>query len=175
MKFQRILICMTALAALVSAPLASADVLVWLNPVDATVGVGETVDVDIMAYFEMPVVAWGIDLAIGEPTYVDWLGTSIGLAWDPSDTLDGDGLAGLRFPFGVSGEVLLGTLTFEGLSEGVTALTPSGGMDEDEGILFETGELATNVQFTGADLTVVPEPGAFGMLILGVLAAIRRR
>jgi|GEM_PF-3806674 len=175
MTIKQTLTCTTALAALLSVPLASADVSVWLDPASPTVVVGETVDIDIMANFEAPVVAWGLDLAIGEPMYADWIGTSIGLEWDATDTLDEDGLAGLRFGDGVTGDVLLGTLTFEGLVEGMTSLTLSSGPEEDEGFLFETGELATNVQFTGADLTVIPEPGGLGLLILGALTAIKRR
>jgi hypothetical protein len=161
------------LAALVLVPAASADILVWLNPATPEVEVGASVTVDLMANFDEPAMGWGLDLAIEEPTYAAWTGTTLGGAWNPTTTIDGDGLAGLRFPDGVSGETLLATLTFEGLAEGVTALTLGGGLDEDEGILLASGNLATNVQFAGATLTVVPEPAA--ALLLAGFALLRRR
>ena len=160
MVVRRSLVCVTALAMLMCAVPASAEIAVWLEPASPTVDVGEFVDVDLMASFDEPVVAWGLDLTIAEPTYADWAGMLLGLDWDaPGGTLDGDGLAGLRLDPGVTGEVLLATLTFEGLAEGETFLSLSSGPEEDEGILLEAGGMATGVQFTGATLTVVPGAG----------------
>ena len=175
MTIRRNLMCLAALAALTSVSVASADVMVWFDSASPTVNVGETVAVDIMASFETPVVGWGIDMAIGEPTYADWVGTAIGLDWNASDTLDHDGLAGLRFDTGLTGDVLLATVTFEGLAAGQTLLTLSGGDDEDEGFLLEAGGLATNVQFSPATLTVIPEPGGLALLAFGTVATLLRR
>lgn len=175
MTIQRVLSCLAAVAVLMSTSVASADVIVWFDPASATVEVGATVDVDIMADFEEPVVGWGIDLAIGEPSYADWIGTTIGTEWDATTTLDGDGLAGLRFPDGISGEVLLATVTFEGVAEGVTSLSLSSGPEEDEGFLLDTGVVAENVQFSPGSLTVVPEPGTIALLGLTSLAIHLRR
>ena len=171
MTTRKSLICVAAI--LMSATAALADISVWLDPATPTVDVGGTVFVDLMASFDEPVMAWGLDLTIGYPTYASWIDTKIGDDWDATTTLDGDGLAGLRFPSGVSGDVLLATLTFEGLSAGTTSLAVSSGPEEDEGILLQAGSLATNVQFTGACLTVVPEPAAF--VLLAGLLVLRRR
>jgi len=166
MTIQRALICLTTLAVLVSTPVMSAEVTVWFAPASSTVVVGESVAIDIMANFEESAVAWGIDLALDEPAYADWIDTTIGLEWDATDTLDGDGLAGLRFPPGISGDVLLATLTFEGLVEGTTSLLLSSGPEEDEGFLLESGFLATDVQFTPGSLTVIPEPASVALFAL---------
>jgi hypothetical protein len=174
MTSHKTLTSIAVLTALVLVPAATADMLVWLNPATPEVEVGQPVTVDLMASFDEPVMGWGLDLTIDEPTYASWSGTTLGGAWDPTTTIDGDGLAGLRFPDGISGETLLATLTFEGLAEGVTALTLGSGPEEDEGILLASGELATNVQFTGATLTVVPEPAAV-LLLAGLIVLPRRR
>ena len=44
----------------------------------------------------------------------------------------------LRFNTGIAGEVLLATLTFQGLAEGQTLLTPGCGPEEDEGLMLES-------------------------------------
>jgi hypothetical protein len=174
MTARKTLTSFAALAALVLAPTASADILVWLNPATPEVEVGQPVTVDLMASFDEPVVGWGLDLTIDDPTYASWTSTTLGSAWNATTTIDGDGLAGLRFPDGIGGEVLLATLTFEGMAEGVTPLTLGSGPEEDEGILLASGALATNVQLAGATLTVVPEPTAV-LLLLGLAALTRRR
>ncbi|MGD8451075.1 MAG: hypothetical protein PVJ57_04600 [Phycisphaerae bacterium] len=175
MTTPRSLICTAVLAGLFCVMPASADVIVRLEPAHPVVVVGESVSVDIMATFDEPVTAWGLDLTNAEPTYAAWTATSIGDDWDkPLETLDGDGLAGLRFPSGISGDVLLATLTFEGLTEGETLLTLSSGPEEDEGILLASGSMA-DVQFTSATLTVVPEPATASLLLSALFLLPRRR
>ena len=169
MTVLRFLFCTAILAALLGAPVASADVTVWLDPASPTVIVGEATTIDIMADCDDPTVAWGIDLTMERPAYADWLDTTIGPAWDATDTLDLDGLAGLHFPGSVTGEILLATLTFEGVDEGVMPLVRSSGPEDDEGFLLESGLLATNVEFLPGSLTVIPEPGGLALLILGAL------
>lgn len=174
MMTPRILICIAVVTGLLCATSASAAPVVRLEPVTPSVNVGESVTVAILATFDEPVMAWGLDLAIGAPAYAAWTGTVIGANWDaPPATLDGDGLAGLRFPTGLAGEVLLATLTFEGLLAGETLLALSSGPEEDEGFLLASGGLATNVQYLPATLTVVPEPAA--VALLGLAAVMRRR
>ena len=172
---KRILVCITTLAALTSVQIASADVMVWFDPASPSVGVGDTVAVDIMANFDDPVVGWGIDLVIDQPGYADWVNTTIGGAWDATTTLDGDGLAGLNFPNAQSGSVLLATVTFEGLAIGQTPLILGAGPEEDEGFLLESGVLAENIQFIPGCLTVIPEPGGIALLSLVGLATASRR
>ncbi len=176
MTLSRSLICTAMLAVLASATAASGGIVVSIEPDNPTVDLGEFVTVDIMATIDEPVVAWGLDLTIDVPAFAGWTATAIGLDWDVTGTLDGDGLAGLRFPTGIMGEVLLATLTFEGLSEGETLLSLSSGPEEDEGILLEFGDLAAGVQFTPATLTVTPEPTTLALLLVAsAMAMVRRR
>lgn len=175
MTIQKILICLATLAVLSGTPMASADITVYFDPADSVVELGETVAVDIRADFGDPVVAWGLDLTLEQPEYAAWIDTVIGSAWDVTETLDEDGLAGLRFATGVSGDVLLATVTFEGLAVGETLLTLSSGPEEDEGFLLESGFLAENVQFSPGSLTVVPEPAGLALLGIGMLAIRLRR
>jgi hypothetical protein len=163
------------LLALSLATPALADVQVSLDPAAAVVEIGQTVDVDIVATFSDPVMAWGLDATLSDPSLGTWAGLTIDPLWDPSDSLDGDGLAGLVFPTGVSGEVLLATLTFEaGMTEGVTDVTLSYGPEEDEGFLLVSGVLDDVVTYVPGTIEVVPEPATL-MLLLSGIALVRRR
>ncbi|MGD8450503.1 MAG: PEP-CTERM sorting domain-containing protein [Phycisphaerae bacterium] len=175
MTIQKGLICIATLAVLACVSPASADIIVWLDPASSTVDVGGSVSVGLMAHFDEPVVAWGMDLVLDEPAFAAWTDTVIGDDWNPTATLDGDGLSGMRFPAGITGDVRLATVTFEGLVEGTTTLTLSSGPQEDEGFLLEAGSLETNVSFTPASLTVVPEPSALVALSASGLLLLRRR
>ena len=176
MTTRRTLTGALALMMLAAVP-ASADIMVYMEPADAIVNVGETTTIDIKANFSDSITGWGLDLAISEPVYTSWIDTILGASWDaPGGSLDGDWLVGLRFPSGLSGDgIVLATLTFEGLAEGVTSLTLSSGPEEDEGFGLEFGGFDTNVTFTPATLTVVPEPAALVLLTLGAVTVIRRR
>ena len=175
MTIRRVLFCSAMLVALTSAATAPADVMVWFVPASPTVNVGGTVAVDIMVDSDVPITGWGLDFTIGEPAYAAWTDTLIGSAWDAADSIDEDGLAGLRFPDGISGQVLLATVTIQGLAVGVTPLCASSGPEEDEGFLLDTGSLATNVSFEPGCLTVIPEPSAIALLSAVALATLLRR
>ena len=169
------LICTMLLAVVATATAASGSVVVSFDPASDTVNVGEFVDVDVVATFDMSIVGWGLDLTVEEPAYAGLADFEIGPAWDPaSQTLDGDLLAGLVFPPGLTGEVLLATLTFQGLSLGTTDLTLSYG-DEDEGFQLEVGGLDTDVTFNGGSIEVVPEPATLALLLAGGTLVLRRR
>ena len=176
MTTQRTLICLATLVLLASAPVVSADITVYFDPADSVVGLGQTVTVDIRADFDDPVVAWGLDLSIEQPEYAAWTNPVLGPDWNaPGESLDDDWLVGLRFPSGNYGDVLLATVTFEGLAVGETLLSLSYGPEEDEGFLLEAGPLEGNVQFSPGSLTVVPEPGGLVLLALGALTIRLRR
>ncbi|MBN2446857.1 MAG: hypothetical protein JXO22_09035 [Phycisphaerae bacterium] len=171
---RKALICMATLVMFTSVSVASADVTVSFYAESSTVAVGQATTVDIMASFDEPVVGWGLDLGIDDPDCLGWIDTSIGDDWNAADSLDEDGLAGLRFYTGIAGDVLLATLTLEGLAEGQTVLTLGSGPEEDEGFLLEAGGLATGVTFMPTTITVVPEPTTV-LLFVPLLALHRRR
>lgn len=169
-------LCATLLAGLLVAAPALADVTVWLDAQDTVIpAVGQPVNVELWASVTDPIMAWGLDLTIQDVAVTSLTGHSIGTAWDATTTLDGDGLAGLRFPTGITGDVLLATLTFEGLTAGTTPLLLSSGPEEDEGFLLQAGTLDTNVTFVPASITVVPEPTMLALFGLGAAMLLRRR
>ncbi len=165
-----------ALAMPTTAHAAYVDIIVWLEPANASVAVGELTTIDIMASFPDPVAAWGLDLGIGTPGFATWTGTTLGGSWEETGgTMDLDGLGGIRFGTGVSGDVLLATVTFEGLMPGATDLILSSGPEEDEGFLLDTGVVATNVTFESGMLTVIPEPTTLVGFFVFALVGLRRR
>ncbi len=177
MNLSRSIVCITMLMVMASTTAASGSIVVSIEPENPTVALGEFVDVDIVATFDEPIVAWGLDITVDVPAYTSWTLAEIGSAWNwpTSGSLDGDALAGLRFPTGVTGEVLLATLTFEGLAEGATLLSLSSGPEEDEGFEYQAGGLAEGVVFESATLTVTPEPTTMALLVASSLLVLRRR
>jgi hypothetical protein len=179
-------LCCAAVAAALLASPALADILVTFDPADSVInGVGNTVDVKIMA--DIPVdeaiIGWGLD--------VDLFGTSavindpavdvvIGPDWQATATFDGDYLAAvLPFPpTPISGMVELATVTFTGVELGLTNLGMSddAGVEPDEGFLMElTPRVFAPVQYGTGTINVVPEPASLALFALGALALVRRR
>ena len=154
---------------------AQATVNVWCEPANATVAVGETVTMEIWADFSIPVTGWGLDAFPALSEFAAITDVAIGSAWSGSDTLDGDGLAGLSFPNGNNGVTLLTSITIEGLLEGYTPLTLDYSPAEDEGFLTESGTLDQNVSFSPTAIQVVPEPASVSLMLLSVLLLHHRR
>lgn len=155
---------------------AVADVTVRFDPPAMTVGEDQQFTVDIVADIPEPVVGWGLDLAISDPSIVSLVGYPAvdSVRWTPAATADGDRLAGIAFPNGVSGTgVRLATLTFsaDALGEADLTLTATPG-DLTEGIPLDPTGFAA-VTFQPGSLTV----GGRNMLVLldrtGSMTAIR--
>jgi len=168
--------CLALLAGLMVAP-AMANVIVSTNPLVKTVDINDgPFTIDIVANMTQPIVGWGLDLVSEVPGIATRTATApvIGPSWDPAFAPDGDGLAGLNFPNGVSGNnVVLATVEFVPVGVGITmlhgAITPG---DLTEGFaLYPTG--FDTVDFWCGYIVVTPEPAS--LALLSVLAFLRRR
>jgi hypothetical protein len=153
---------------------------VTLVPSRTTLKVGETLDVEVFAEMSDPIVGWGLDVRI-EPAQLSVASApAIGSAWTGVAGQDGDGLAGAAFPSGLTGSVLLATLTLTADAVGVSVLTLeiSAG-DATEGFAFDpdfsTGFDSVELQ-APLEITVVPEPGTAALFAMGLLTfAVGRR
>ena len=162
-------------AGLVCVQAALANVTVRFDPLSTTVPVGGTFTVNIVADIPQPVVGWGLDLTIQNPTVVSQTAVpSIGPLWVPAYAPDGDGLAAVAFPGGISGTgVVLATLTLSANAIGQTDLwlsvTPG---DLNEGFALAPTGFA-DVTFQPGHVTV-PEPGTALLLLAAGLVTVRR-
>ncbi len=113
-----------ALAATLFASTAWGDIIVRFDPPDETVHLGDVFTMDIVADIPNPVLGWGLDLSIVDPTILSTVGApAVGPDWFGAFAPDGDGLAALAFPNSVSGNgVLLATMTFSADALGETDL-----------------------------------------------------
>lgn len=172
---------LSAAAALLVTSLAAtgqADITVRFVPPEEIVSLGTLFTMDIVADLPDPVLAWGFDLTIADPSIVSLVGgPAIGSSWLPTFTPDGDGLGGLAFPTGVSGAgVLLATVTFsaDALGETDLFLSVTAG-DVTEGFGLDPTGLG-EVVFEAGHIRVVPAPAALllGALGLGMVAWLKR-
>ena len=126
-----------------------------------SIGVGDVFSIDILGDITDPIVGWGLDLSFDE-TVLSLVGPPlIGPSWFGAFAPDGDALAGLAFPYSVSGpEVLLATLTFSANAIGATDLTlgitPG---DLTEGFGLDPSGFA-GFTFDSTHVSVVPAPAA---------------
>jgi hypothetical protein len=168
------------LTAAVAGTSTRADIIVGFAPPAKIVGLGDFFTVDIVADIPAaePILVWGLDLTIADPAIASLTGPpEIGSEWFPAFSPDGDGLAGLAFPTGVSGiGVVLATLSFSADAIGDTylflSITPG---DPTEGFGLDPMGFA-NVIFEPGHLQVVPEPSALllGGLGWGLIALLTR-
>ena len=100
-------------AFLLAGTVAWANVTVRFEPASLTVDPGTIFSVAIVADIPQPLVGWGLDLTIQNPSVVSvHAAPSIGPLWVSAYAPDGDGLAALAFPSSVSGiGVVLATIS----------------------------------------------------------------
>jgi hypothetical protein len=153
------------------------------DPPTRIVQLGDTFTVDLVADLGSPVIGWGLDLATtsvgaSDPAVLTIIAPpTIGSSWmAPPYNPDGDGVAGLGFPAGISGNnVLLATLHYRADAPGemdlLLSITPG---DNTEGFaLYPTG-FATPT-FNAGHVTILPEPASLAFLAILLPLARRRR
>lgn len=167
----------------ISAPASSWAVMITLSPSTTDIYVGDAFSVDIIADIGVtePILGWGLDIGNTSGLLVETAAPVIGSAWLPAASMDGDGLAGLAFPFPVIGsDVLLASLSFQATGVGMADLIPSITLgDLTEGFALAPPNFGfADVRFTNLTLNImerpviVPEPGT-ALLMLTALAGLR--
>lgn len=157
---------------------ASGDISVRFEAPDVTVGLGDVFTMDIVADIDEPVLGWGLDLTIDNPSIVSTVGLPvIDSAWFAAPfNPDGDGLAALAFPDSIVGTNLLATVTFSADMLGETDLFLSADVaDLTEGFPLDN-EGFGSLTFQLGHVSVVPVPAAvmLGIVGLAMIAATRR-
>jgi hypothetical protein len=162
--------------ALTTASPAFATTILRFEPSDAVVAVGNTVLVDVVADFSVPIVAFGFDLTIA-PALLSLDSAVVGPLWIGVFAPDGDGLAGLTLTSGIVGTgVVLATIELTALAPGVAQMLASitpGDLTEGFGL---AGAGFDSVQFVPMSITIVPEPSVIALLGAGLLliGSVRR-
>jgi len=158
-----------ALALLASAPAAATVTVRVVSPV-SEVSVGEIFSIQLRAEASQPILGFGLDLGFDGAVLAIDAPPAIGPLWDPLVAPDGDGLAGLVFPAGLTGDLLLATLSFEALAPGTTDIVASfTAGDLTEGFPLDPSGFDADVSFVGAPIQVVPEPAAGLLVAAGLL------
>jgi len=138
---------------------------------------GDSLLVRVVADLDLPIVGWGFDLET-DPLRLGLDAVVVGAAWIPVSAADGDGLAGLASPPGISGrDVVLADLAYTALATGATrlslALTAG---DPTEGFaLLEIGAFEAVSFGAPIDVRVVPEPATVLLVAAGLLVLAARR
>ncbi len=150
-------------------------VSVTFQPANQSVVNGNSVSVDLVADLPNPVLGWGLDVSF-DTAILSLTNVAIGASWAPGIGLDGDGLAGLAFPFPISGNnITLATLTFNTLAVGTSSLNASiTPLDFTEGFPlliggFDTVSFTTgSIEVTQGNTPAVPEPSTMLLMASGL-------
>ncbi|MFH0981764.1 MAG: PEP-CTERM sorting domain-containing protein [Planctomycetota bacterium] len=184
MMWKSLVTCMALAVVFGATSPVEAEVTVGFDAQDSVIDLAivDTVEVNIIADFTLPIIAWGLDLTIETPGIASLIDVEINSSlWDWVYTPDGDGLAGLApIPtvVGPGVDFVLATLTFHGDAIGVTPISLSYTLippDETEGFAKHPTGFDEVIWYEEGTITVIPEPGTLSVLALGGLALLRRR
>lgn len=158
------------------ADICQADVCVRFSPANSAIILNHDFSIDVMADINQPVVGWGLDVTVATSGVISQTANpDIGPAWIPVNAPDGDHLAGIAFPNGVSGtNILLATLHFHADADGETDLLlgiTSG--DQTEGFALDPVGFGTVLLENGH--VSVPEPASLMLCLVGAALGRRRR
>jgi len=167
---------LVALAAL-AGPATAGVIVVTFDPLVSFIApVGGTAQVNLVADIpaDSPVLGWGLDLDIVNPAVAALVNVSVAAPWTQVSG-DGDGLGGLAFPNGVTGnDIVLATLTLQGLSQGTSLMMVSATQgDLTEGFALDPTGFGLFVAPCGA-VVVTPEPATLVLLAVAGFMVRRR-
>ncbi len=150
--------------------------VVAANP-EREVEVGDEVEIQLRVAADQPLLGWGLDLVFDRTQFEALAPPVVGPLWTGVAAADGDGLAALAFPIGISGsDLLLASVRLRVLRAGVGRIAASfDASDLAEGFPLDPSGFDLDVRFEGLDLRVIPEPGSALLLLLGLAGLGRRR
>lgn len=183
----RVGIATIAIAMLSCGSAMAAGIDVTLAPDAEEYVVGDTVLVSVLATPEAPLVGYGFDLVMDDPSILTYEGFDAGDAFTRVSSRDGDGLAALSFMGGMTGpDLLIGVVTYTAvdagevtLDLGITAGDLSEGFGSNgEGIFLDLNSSPATITVmdfpVAGDTPVIPEPATMAMLAGGLLLLRRR-
>jgi hypothetical protein len=183
----RIATLMIAAVALSGGSAMAATIGITLVPDAPEYNVGDTVTVDVLATTEETLVGYGFDFLLSDDIVLEYDEFGAGAPFTDVPSLDGDGVAGLSFVGGASGEgLLIGVATFAATGSGEVVVNigvTEGDLSEGFGTNGEGAFL--DYDFDPTTITVlsasgpgggpvIPEPATIAMLAGGLLLLRRR-
>lgn len=146
------------------------------TPVSYEASLGERVELILQMQFDEATLGGGVDLLF-DPSVLDFvsfefdpgLGDDPGFRLTPSSPINGNLLVlGFGDFNGIAGSRAIGTVTFDAVGVGVANLSTSPNAQPAGPFVSAASPLdLLLVDFEASTVTVVPEPGTLGLLILG--------
>lgn len=165
-----------AASALVVSTTSVSALSVYFDPLNTTIGVGQSFTLNMRANASQSeaILGWDFDVLF-DSAQVAYGGGTVGGQWFPVLSVDGGGLAGLAFPEPVYGDnILLATLSFRCLGPGFSLIRAGfdDNMGVNEGILLANGQILTDWESSPAGVTQVPANDTSTLLMLGLGAGL---